>query len=434
VKWIGVSLTSVVFVAACATPAPTQPKQPGAAPLGTPSAAATPVEVQAAGRSASSAPVPVVRPLASPSPVALPLSVLAGRSGSDVRVALNLLFQEQLYLCAAAMDAASSARLDELIAVSGVLDQNSMALAEIVGAVQGEPAAQTLLDAWRGLVDDLVQYAQGQQSVASADLDRRRPVVAAQFAFAGLTAATADDLLRRHIQAQLILADALISHDSTQAAQRLRSAAAASDDLARPLAAAIAAQAPAQAPPPTEGLDVDVRIDLARLLQEHTYLTGAAVDAASDGRVGDQHALLGAANANATDLGVRLGAAYGPDIGNGLAERERAETASLVSVASGGDRAQAAAELARLRGELDGLLSTANQLLPPGLVSQQLRASGQPLLTAADAFSARDFGTAYNRLREAARQSQKAADSVALSLVDRYPGRYFVLPTPPPSP
>ena len=40
---------------------------------------------------------------------ALPLSVLAGRSGADVRVALNLLFQEQLYLCAAAMDAVEAA-------------------------------------------------------------------------------------------------------------------------------------------------------------------------------------------------------------------------------------------------------------------------------------------------------------------------------------
>jgi hypothetical protein len=111
----------------------------------------------------------------------------------------------------------------------------------------------------------------------------------------------------------------------------------------------------------------------------------------------------------------------------------RAETAALVAVAAGSDRRQAAADLVRLRGELDRLLSGANQLLPAGLVGQNLRDSGQPLLTAADAFAARDFGTAFSRLRESARLSQKAADALALSIVDRYPARYFVLPTPAPA-
>src|SRR5207253_304347 len=181
---------------------PSQPGQSGPAPLTTASPVATPVEVQTAGRSPVQVPAQALRPLASPSPAALPLSVLAGRSGADVRVALNLLFQEQLYLSAAAVDAASSARLDELIGVSGALDQNSIALAEIFGAVKGEVAAQTLLDAWRGLVADLVQYGQGGQSVASADLEQRRPVIAAQLALGTLPQAAADDLVRAHSQTQ----------------------------------------------------------------------------------------------------------------------------------------------------------------------------------------------------------------------------------------
>ena len=93
-----------------------------------------------------------------------------------------------------------------------------------------------------------------------------------------------------------------------------------------------------------------------------------------------------------------------------------------------------ATNLDRLRGELDGLLSGANPLLPKGLLTQQLRASDQPLLSAADAFAARDFLNAYSRLRDAARQSQKPAESIALSIIDRFPGRYLVLPTPVPVP
>ena len=70
-------------------------------------------------------------------------------------------------------------------------------------------------------------------------------------------------------------------------------------------------------------------------------------------------------------------------------------------------------------------------MLPPGLLVQQLRASDQALLSAADAFAARDFLSGYARLRESARQSQKPADTLALSIIDRFPGRYLVLPSPP---
>ena len=430
VKRAGLLLSCVFLVAACSSPVPPQPVEQ---PHATRSPDATPVEVQTAGRTSPGAvPVPVLRPVASPSAVALPLSVLAGRSGADVRVTLNLLLQEQVFLTASAMDAASNGRLDELIGISAALDQNSLAFAEVIGAVKGQPTAEALLGAWRGLVADLVLYAQGQQAAAGADLDQRRSVIAARLALGNLSAGAVDELLRARVQAQLALADAIVGHDAAQAAQRLRSTAAASDEIARPLSAAISAHLPAAAPPPTEGLAVDIRLALTRLLQEHTFLNGAAVDAAADGRGSDQQAYLKAADESASDLGAQLASVYSPELGDELTARLRAESAAFVSVASGGDRPQAAANVVRLRGELDGLLSSANQLLPPGLVGQQLRASDQPMLAAADAFTGRDFGTAFSRLREAARQSQKPADSVALSVVDRYPVRYFVPPTPTP--
>jgi hypothetical protein len=191
----------------------------------------------------------------------------------------------------------------------------------------------------------------------------------------------------------------------------------------------MAAQAPNLAPPPTEGPDVDVRLVINRLLVEHVYLTAAAVEAAADGRALDVQARVGAANDSADELGQQMAAVWGAELGNSLAERLRAETAALVALASGGDRSQAASTLDRLRGEIDGLLSSANPLLPKGMLSQQLRPSDQPLLAATDAFVARDFLAAYARLGEAARQVQKPADSLALSIVDRFPGRYLVLPS-----
>src|SRR6185312_13593850 len=102
---------------------------------------------------------------------------------------------------------------------------------------------------------------------------------------------------------------------------------------------------------------------------------------------------------------------------SGGADRVRGETMAFVSVASGGDRRAAATTVDRLRGEMDASLSGANPLLPPGLLGQQLRGSDQPLLTAADGFVARDFVGAFTRLREAARQTQKPAATLALSIV-----------------
>jgi hypothetical protein len=425
-------LVCLLMLTACTAPAPREPlPTPLPSPLPTPAPQATPVTVAQATGPAPALPLaPLVRAVGSPSPLALPLSLLAGRSGADVRVALNLLLQEHVFMLAMASAAAGSARLEELGGSLDALDQNSITLAEIVGAVKGQNAAQALLDGWRGVVADVIAYAQGQQVSASADIDRRRSIIAAQLAMGDFSSSAADDVLRQGFQTQLSLTDSIIARDPAQSSQRLRSAAAASDELARPLAAAIAQQAPALASPPTEGLDIDVRLSVTRALQEHTYLVGAALDAAADGRVADQQALLDAAAHTASDLGSQLASVYGPDLGNGVADRLRAETAALVSAASGGDRRKAADDIDRVRGELDHLLAQANPLLPAGLVSQQLRTSDQPLLVAADAFAARDWPTAYARLRESARQSQKAADTLAQAIVDRYPLRYLVLPTP----
>ena len=378
-------------------------------------------------------PAIVVRALASPRPVGLPLSVLAGRSGADVRVALDRLLQEQIFLVALGIDAASNARLDELLGVSSALDQNSIVLAEVLWAVKGQPAAESFLGAWRGQNADLIQYAQGQTSSSSIDLGRRGSAIAEQLTLGDFSAALVEDLLRARNQAQLGLADATLSHNPVEVNRRVRQVATGSDDIGRPLAAAIAAQTPNLAPESTAGPDVDVRLQLNRLLVEHIYLTGAAVEAATDGRGLDAQARVDAASASADELGQQLTDVWGVQVGTGLADRLRAETGALVALASGGNRSLVAADLDRLRGEIDGLLSGANPLLPKGMLSLQLRPIDQSVLGASDAFAARDFATAYARLREAARQTQKPADALALSIVDRFPGRYLVLPTPTPT-
>jgi hypothetical protein len=370
-----------------------------------------------------------VRAIASPSPASVPLSLLAGRSGADLRVALDSLLAENAFLSATAMQAGAAARLNELIGVSSALDTNTLTLAEIVGTLKGEATASAFADAWRGQSADLVNYAQGQQASASADLEARRGVSASQLAAGTFSVTDASSALQRRTQAELTLID------SSDSARKMAALLESSDDLGRPLAAAIAAHFSDLSPQTTEGPEIDLRLRLVSGLQEHVLLTGAAVAAAADGRAPEAQAYSDAAGAAADRLGGTLApsdAATGltANVGSGVADRLRSQTVAMVSAASGGDRGQAAQDMDRLRGEIDGLLSGANPLLPPGLLAQQLRASDQPLLTAADAFVAHDYPTAFARLHESLHQAQKPAETVAEAIVDRHPARFLGVPPP----
>jgi hypothetical protein len=362
------------------------------------------------------------------------MSVLAGRSGADLRVTLDASLQENAYLTAAAIQAANSARLDELIGASTMLDASTLNLAEIVGNVKGESAAQALANAWRAQTTDLITYSQSQPSSGSApaDLDRQSGVIATQLATGAFSQQAAESAMQRRTQQEVALTTSLASHDASQTAQRLATLVGSSGDLSQPLAAGLASQLPNLSPATTEGADIDVRLRFNAELLQHVYLTGAAIDAAADNRTAEAQAYAFAAGYPADDLASQLGGMYGAEVGQGVSDRLHSQTEALVSAASGGDRHQASQDMDRLRGQIDGLLSGANPLLAPGLLSQQLRADDQALLTATDAFQARDYSTAYARLHEAAHQSQKPAETLALAIVDRYPGRYLVLPTPGP--
>jgi hypothetical protein len=195
----------------------------------------------------------------------------------------------------------------------------------------------------------------------------------------------------------------------------------------------MAAQVPDLLPATTEGGDVDVRLHLARGYTSRLLLTAAAVEAAADGRSADAQTYSTAAASVDDALDRELNLVFASDVSGAVADRLKAQTAAYLAAASGGDRRQAAADIDRLRGEIDTLLSGANPLLAPGLLSQQLRASDQPLLTATDAFAARDYASAFARVHEAVRQVQKPAETLALAIVDRYPARFLDLPTPGPA-
>ncbi len=423
-------LVGVCVVAACQAPAPSAPTTTPL-PTFTPAPEGpTPVPVVVQAVAPQPAPQPAVNPGPAPSPASLPLSLLAGRSGADLRVSLDVLLNEHAYFSAIAIESASAARLDEQIGVSSMLDDNAATLAGIVAALKGPSVAQNLLEAWSGQTMDLVSYAQGQPSSPDAHL----ATIADSLATGDFAPVDASSALHRRYGLLQAFADTARTHDSTATAKQLANLLAASDDLAHPLASAMAPQLPALLPATTDGSDVDVRLRLDSDLTTWTLLTAAAAEASADRRSNDEQALTAAAAATSEDLATELNSALSSNVGSAVSDRLRAQTDAYVSAAAGNNRQQAAADIDRLRGEIDGVLSGANPLLAPGLLNAQLRASNQPLLSAADAFAARDFGTAFARVHAAVRQTQKPAETLALAIIDRYPARYLVLTTPTPGP
>jgi hypothetical protein len=226
------------------------------------------------------------------------------------------------------------------------------------------------------------------------------------------------------------LGDAMFARDTGASIQRLRQLQSTGDQLSEPLAAALASQLHDLSPANTQGADIDLRRRLDDDVVDRVYLSGAAIDAAADTRPADAEAYVSAADQAGDDFGNQLGGVYTSDVTTGLADRLRTETSDLASAAGGGDRHQASSDVDRLRSEIDGELSGGNPLLAPGLIAEQLRASDQPLFSAVDAFLTRDYSTGYARLHASARAAAKAADTIGLAMVDRYPGRYLNLTSP----
>ena len=254
--------------------------------------------------------------------------MVAGRSGADVRVTLALLLPEQAFLLAAAQAAASDARLDDLIAVSGVLDQNSVALAQFVGAVKGPAAAQDFAAAWRAVIADQLRAG----AAARPDLASQRGRVIDGLSLVGFPAAAPN---QARLDAQQQIGEALAHHDAATAAAGVRALGRASDEVAAPFAAAAASQLPVLAGTATTGADVDLRLALAHGWQAHVYLTGLAAAAAAGGRPGEAEAYRAAMEANAIDLGALVAGAWGADVGGGVRDRLAGAAAELIDTAAG---------------------------------------------------------------------------------------------------
>jgi hypothetical protein len=173
--------------------------------------------------------------------------------GTELRVALNTLLQEHVYLAAAATGSALAGRQDEFKAAAGSLDANSIALSKAIGSVYGMQAENSFLALWRQHIGFVVDYTTG---VATKDMAKQDKAVNALVGYtqsfgAFLAAANPNlpkdvvaGLVKEHVLTLKAVVDAQAMKDPVKTYTAARSAAAHMAMIANPLADAIIKQFP----------------------------------------------------------------------------------------------------------------------------------------------------------------------------------------------
>ena len=179
-----------------------------------------------------------------PSPAAI--------SASDLRVALNTLLGEHIYLASSATGAALGGRSAEFQSAAGALDSNSVAIAKAIGMIYGDDAGTAFLALWRKHIGFVVDYTTGLATKNKAKQDKAVQDLlgyATDFgaflhsACPGLPTSVVADLVRGHITSLKTVIDAQAANDPA-VYNNIRTAASHMQMIADPLASAIAKQFP----------------------------------------------------------------------------------------------------------------------------------------------------------------------------------------------
>ncbi|MEO7665345.1 MAG: hypothetical protein ABIV26_09485 [Candidatus Limnocylindrales bacterium] len=173
--------------------------------------------------------------------------------GVDLRVGLNQLLQEHLYLASFATDAALGGRTDEFNAAGAALNTNGTDLGEMIGAAFGADAKDAFKGIWSAHNGFFVDYTVGVATNDKTKMDKAvsdlTTMYVPQFVdfLAGATDISKDtltELVTHHVLTTKAIVDAQAAKDWTAVANADRAAAQHMQEIGDPLAKAIVAKLP----------------------------------------------------------------------------------------------------------------------------------------------------------------------------------------------
>jgi hypothetical protein len=171
----------------------------------------------------------------------------------DLRVSLNQLLQEHLYLASFATDAAIGGRSDEFAAAGAALNTNGTDLGAAIGSLYGMDAQDQFNQIWSAHNGFFVDYTTGVATDDKAKMDKAVMDLTGTYVpqFAAFLAGATDlpqealaSLVTEHVTTTKAIVDAQGAGDVVAAAKADRTAAMHMRMIGDPLAAAIVAKLP----------------------------------------------------------------------------------------------------------------------------------------------------------------------------------------------
>lgn len=370
---------------------------------------------------------------------AAPTAGMTDSSAASLRVALNQLLGEHVYLAARATGAALNGQTAGFEAAAAALDANSVDISRAIGAAYGPAAEQAFLPLWRAHIGMIVDYTQG---LATDDMDKQNKAVADLVGYtedfgAFLSAAnprlprdTVAGLVKNHALSLKAVIDAQKARDQAGVYTGLRTAIGHMSHIADPLAGATAAQFTDKFPGDPMTSAVDYRVALNNLLAEHVYLATSAAVGGLAGNTAQFEAAASALDGNSVDMSKGIGAAYGPDAEAAFLPLWRAHIGMVVDYVVGAatkDQAKqdkAVTDLVGYTQDFGAFLSGANENLPKEVVADLVKSHVLTLKDVIDTQAAGDPKAHFAALRMASAHMGDIADPLAEATVSKFPDKF----------
>ena len=358
---------------------------------------------------------------------------------AGLRVTLNNLLSEHVYLAARATGAALGSRQPEFEAAAAALDANSVDLSKAIGLAYGPDAEAAFLPLWRSHIGMVVDYTTGlatkdeaKQQKAVQDLLGYTQDLAAFFAGANenLPRDTVADLVKSHVLTLKDVVDAQAAGDNPAVYSNLRMAMAHMQMVADPLADATAKKFPekfgGQAITPASTL----RVALNHLLAEHVFLASSATGGALGNREAQFKAAGDQLDANSVDLSKAIGSAYGGDAEMAFLPLWRSHIGMVVDYTVGkatrddAKQQKAVNDLVGYTQDLAAFFAGANENLPRDTVADLVKSHVLTLKDVIDAQAGGDPKAELMAIRAAGMHMSMIADPLAEATAVKFPDQF----------
>jgi plastocyanin len=358
---------------------------------------------------------------------------------AGLRVTLNNLLAEHVYLAARATSGAIGNRPAEFEAAAAALDANSVDLSKAIGLAYGPDAEAAFLPLWRSHIGMVVDYTTGKATNDQAKQDKAvQDLVGYTQDFGAFLSGANENLpkdavaglVKDHVLTLKDVIDAQAAGDQAATYYNLRLAMSHMQMVADPLADATAKKFPdkfgGQAITPASTL----RVALNRLLAEHVFFAASATGGALGNREAQFKAAADQLDANSIDLSKAIGSAYGGDAEAAFLPLWRSHIGMVVDYTVGKatndemKQQKAVNDLVGYTQDFGAFLASANENLPKDVVAGLVKDHVLTLKDVIDAQAAGDPRGQFSAIRSAGNHMSMIADPLAEATAVKFPDKF----------